>query len=201
MKDLTVTQRVEMSEQLAARVMDDAGFKDELLRDPRQALASAFGLDLPDDIAVEVMADGRDVKHLILPFDAGTPEGGDIPQHDGQPEGVADWYGEVLARVRHDDLFRRRLLKNPKAALSEIMPIDLPDSYDVRVVEETADRRCLLLPYLEECYDRELHDGTLELVVGGKSSGSQPPGPSLQTRVKIMSGQRPGRWRPRHVCG
>jgi hypothetical protein len=200
MKDLTVTQRMEISERLAVRIMDDAGFKDELLQDPRRVLARAFGLDLPEDIAVEVVADGHDVKHLILPFDAGKPEDDGIHQHDVHHNGVTGWYGELLDRVRHDDLFRRRLLKSPKAALSEIVQIDLPDSYDVRVIEETAGRRCLLLPYLEDCYDRELHDDTLELVVGGKSSGTTPPCVE-EGKVKAVPGRRPGRWRPRHVCG
>jgi len=212
MKGLTLAKRLEISEQLAIRILEDAGFKNDLLRDPRRVLAQAFSLEMPEGIAVEVVADDREVKYMILPFEADAPENAEYHPDDGQQDdiqqdGVVEWYIELLARAQHDEVFRRRLLKNPKAVLSEALQIDLPEDYDIRVLAETYEQRYVLLPYLENCYDSELRDEDLELVVGGKSSDCSLSIKYLKKegeKVKqISSGNAPRRrrrWEHRTVC-
>jgi len=49
-----------------ARAWSDAAYKDQLLNDPRAALAIA-GVDIPSNIEISVVEDSADRKHLVLP--------------------------------------------------------------------------------------------------------------------------------------
>ena len=55
-----------------ARAWSDAEYKDQLLNDPRAALASA-GIDIPSEIEISILEDSADKKHLVLP--SPPPEG------------------------------------------------------------------------------------------------------------------------------
>ena len=55
-----------------ARAWSDAAYKDQLLNDPRAALASA-GIDIPSEIEISILEDSADKKHLVLP--SPPPEG------------------------------------------------------------------------------------------------------------------------------
>src|SRR5687767_12439511 len=79
--------------------------------------------------------------------------------------------GEVLDIIAEfaakDPTYRQALLANPKDVLSKQMNQSLPDSLNVKVVQETADTIYLIAPYVPQQGD-ELSDADLEKVAGGK---------------------------------
>jgi Nitrile hydratase, alpha chain len=82
--------------------------------------------------------------------------------------GRAEIEGRIIRRSLEDEPFRRRLLEDPKAAVEEELETQLPESVEVRAVEETADTIYLVLPnasWLGE--GGELSDLELEAVAGG----------------------------------
>lgn len=200
MKELTLARRLDIFEQLATRIIEDERFKTELYREPKTALSRAFDLTIPDEIDIHIVEDTREVKHLLLPFETGSPE--EEPHATPELPDEQTWYVDILKRAEHDDVFRHRLINNPRAVLCNILHIDLPESYEVRVIEETADQRYLLLPYIENHYDLELNDENLELVVGGKSSSSDVPCGEDATiiRSKSIRTNYPRKGGRRRVC-
>ncbi len=52
--------------QVVARAWSDEDFKQRLLLNPRSVLAE-HGLEMPQDMEVQVMEDGPQVRHFILP--------------------------------------------------------------------------------------------------------------------------------------
>ena len=63
--------------------------------------------------------------------------------------------------------YRAALLKNPKAVLEGQLGSKIPDSINVKAVEETADTMYVVVPYVPES-GAELTDSALEMVAGGK---------------------------------
>jgi Nitrile hydratase, alpha chain len=68
----------------------------------------------------------------------------------------------LIERSLEDEEFRQRLLDDPRAAIEQELGSRLPESVEVRAVEETADTIYLVLPsrsplgQVEELSDREL---------------------------------------------
>lgn len=54
--------------------------------------------------------------------------------------------GRVVRRAWADAAYRERLLDDPKAALAELLGVELPDRLEVKVVEERSDLLCIVLP-------------------------------------------------------
>jgi hypothetical protein len=52
----------------------------------------------------------------------------------------------VVRRAWADAAYRERLLDDPKAALAELLGVELPDRLEVKVVEERSDLLCIVLP-------------------------------------------------------
>jgi hypothetical protein len=74
----------------------------------------------------------------------------------------------LVQRSLEDDSFRRRLLDDPKAAVEQELGTRLPESIEVRVVEESADTIYLVLPSASPLGEGvELSDQELEAVAGG----------------------------------
>jgi len=67
--------------------------------------------------------------------------------------------------------YKRALLKDPKKVVSLQLGQELPESLQVKVVQDTADTIHIVLPYVPE-EGAELSDADLEMVAGGKPSGS-----------------------------
>jgi len=63
--------------------------------------------------------------------------------------------------------YRAALLKNPKAVVEGQLGSKLPDSIQVKAVEETADTMYVVVPYVPAS-GAELSDSALEMVAGGK---------------------------------
>jgi hypothetical protein len=52
----------------------------------------------------------------------------------------------LMARASSDEDFRRRLLDDPKAAISDELGVETPDELTIRVIEEDAGEVILALP-------------------------------------------------------
>ncbi|WP_414698949.1 NHLP leader peptide family RiPP precursor [Paenibacillus sp. LPE1-1-1.1] len=53
---------------------------------------------------------------------------------------------KIIQKAWEDAEFKKQLLADPKAAVKEAFGIDVPDSIEVEVVEETANKYYLVLP-------------------------------------------------------
>jgi Nitrile hydratase, alpha chain len=82
-----------------------------------------------------------------------------------------EWERSLIQRSQEDEEFRQRLLDDPKGTMEQELGSRLPESVEVRVVEESADTIYLVLPsrlplgQVEELSDREL-----DAVSGGRTS-------------------------------
>ena len=84
-----------------------------------------------------------------------------VQNQEGQEQ--ANKLGQVVAKAWQDEAFKQRLLANPQAVLQE-HGIAVPDGVTVRVVEDTAETKHLVLPTNPA---GELSDDELERVAGG----------------------------------
>jgi hypothetical protein len=75
----------------------------------------------------------------------------------------------IVERSLEDEVFRQRLLDDPKGTVEQELGRGLPEGVQVRVVEESADTLYLVLPSASALDDRgdELSDQELEAVAGG----------------------------------
>ena len=76
---------------------------------------------------------------------------------------------KLIHRSVEDESFRRRLLDDPRATVEQELETRLPESVEVRVVEETQDTIYLVLPATLTAgrEGAELSDQQLESVAGG----------------------------------
>jgi hypothetical protein len=73
----------------------------------------------------------------------------------------------IVERSLEDDSFRQRLLEDPKTSVEEELGTQLPESVQVRAVEESAQTIYLVLPPATQQEGDELSDLELEAVSGG----------------------------------
>jgi hypothetical protein len=79
-----------------------------------------------------------------------------------------EWERSLIQRSLEDEEFRQRLLAEPRAAIEQELGGRLPESVEVRVVEESADTIYLVLPSASRVgQGGELSDLELESVAGG----------------------------------
>jgi Nitrile hydratase, alpha chain len=71
----------------------------------------------------------------------------------------------LIARAWKDSVFKGELLSNPKAAL-EAEGISLPESIEIRAVEETINTFYLVIP-VQPSGTEELSEAELEAIAGG----------------------------------
>ena len=53
---------------------------------------------------------------------------------------------QIIQKAWEDAEFKKQLLANPKAAVKEAFGVDVPDTIEVKVVEESANKYYLVLP-------------------------------------------------------
>jgi hypothetical protein len=84
-------------------------------------------------------------------------------------EGRAEMERTIVQRSLQDEEFRQRLLDDPKGTLEQELGSALPQGFEVRVVEESADTIYLVLPSASVLgyQSGELSDQELEAVAGG----------------------------------
>src|SRR5579872_2415747 len=74
-------------------------------------------------------------------------------------------YAKIVAHAWKDPRFKEKLLKNPKVALKE-MGMDIPENFEVRVIEDKANSMTLVLPKAP-AQSKELSEQELEKLAGG----------------------------------
>ena len=80
----------------------------------------------------------------------------------------------IIRRSLEDDVFRQRLLENPKTAIEEKLGTRLPEGVEIRAVEETLDTVYIVLPARPaDVGAGELSDRELEGVAGGEGMGEE----------------------------
>jgi Nitrile hydratase, alpha chain len=83
----------------------------------------------------------------------------------------AEMEQRLIQRSLQDEGFRQRLLADPRGTMEQELGSRLPESVEVRAVEETADIIYLVLPSASPLgQGEELSDQELEDVSGGKSA-------------------------------
>ena len=70
-----------------------------------------------------------------------------------------------------DPEYKQALLAEPKKVVSMQLGQDVPDSLQIKVVQDTAEVMHMVLPYVPE-EGAELSDADLEMVAGGKANES-----------------------------
>jgi Nitrile hydratase, alpha chain len=53
---------------------------------------------------------------------------------------------QIVARAWSDDAFRERLKTDPRAAVAEVTGVDVPQSIQIEVLEETPEKGYLVIP-------------------------------------------------------
>ena len=88
----------------------------------------------------------------------------------------AEMERRLINRSLQDETFRQRLLDEPKAAVEQELGRRLPESIEVRVVQESQDTIYLVLPSrgASVAQGSELSDQDLEQVSGGGGTYAQP---------------------------
>jgi hypothetical protein len=82
----------------------------------------------------------------------------------------AEFERGLIQRSLEDETFRQRLLDEPKAAVEQELGRQLPESIEVRVVQESQDTIYLVLPSRAAvAQGSELSDQDLEKVSGGST--------------------------------
>jgi hypothetical protein len=86
--------------------------------------------------------------------------------------GRAEIERRLIQRSLQDEAFRQKLLDDPKGTLEQELGRGLPESVQVRVVEESTDTIYLVLPSASAVGDQggSLSDEELDAVAGGGTS-------------------------------
>lgn len=64
---MEMLSRAEAEQRIRERAASDAEFRDQLKADPRSALASELGVEIPDQVSVHVHEESMSEVHLVLP--------------------------------------------------------------------------------------------------------------------------------------
>jgi hypothetical protein len=65
-----VLSRGEVDRRIHEKVVADPAFREALKADPRQALQSLLGMEIPEDVRIHVHEESPSSVHLVLPSDA-----------------------------------------------------------------------------------------------------------------------------------
>jgi Nitrile hydratase, alpha chain len=76
----------------------------------------------------------------------------------------SDLEGKVVARAWADEQFRERLKSDPHAAVAEETGITVPKAIEIEVLEETPEKRYLVIPLNRVAISEE----QLDAVAGGE---------------------------------
>ena len=69
-----MTTATEMKTRILDRASEDGDFRAHLIADPKAAISSEIGMDIPEGFDVEVHEDGASTAHLVLPPSAELTE-------------------------------------------------------------------------------------------------------------------------------
>jgi hypothetical protein len=80
---------------------------------------------------------------------------------------------KLITRAWTDEVFKQRLIAEPAKVLQEELGLEVPDFAQVKVLEETADTRYIVIPYRVEEGNAELKDEDVEAVAAAGGSGGE----------------------------
>jgi hypothetical protein len=129
------------------------------------AMLREHGLPVPAGQAVRVVENAEDTVYLVVPAKP-DGEGSREPliRAAEEQQGPAAKLAYALIQASRDEAFKKRLMVNPATTLGE-HGVSVPDGKTIRVVENTAETRHLVLPAMPA--QRELSDEQLDQVAGG----------------------------------
>ena len=78
--------RARFTEELTQRAASDPAFRQLLLSDPRAAISEAFGIQVPDQVTLQVLEESADRVYIVLPA-------------QGEAAPGEDFYGKSPAKV------------------------------------------------------------------------------------------------------
>ncbi|MBD2533204.1 NHLP leader peptide family natural product precursor [Nostoc flagelliforme FACHB-838] len=88
-----------------------------------------------------------------------------------QPNNTNDVQSQIIAKALRDSSFRQSLFNEPKAAISQELGIDIPDSINIQVLQANDTNLYLVLPSANDDEgDAELSLEQLASVAGGRGS-------------------------------
>ena len=73
---------------------------------------------------------------------------------------------KIVEQAQNNPSYRERLMKDPRALMAKQIGTDIPANVKVEVLQETADKYFIVLPYMPK-EGAELDDAALEKVAGG----------------------------------
>ncbi len=74
---------------------------------------------------------------------------------------------QVMERALKDEAFRQEVISNPRAVLARDYNVHIPETVNIRVLEDTPQTLTITLPPNQEAV-QELSDAELEAVAGGQ---------------------------------
>ncbi|MBI1299551.1 NHLP leader peptide family natural product precursor [bacterium] len=96
---------------------------------------------------------------------------------------------QLIAKASTDPAFRQRLLDAPKAAIAEVLGMELPPDMTITVLEEAVGHHILVLPPAQPNLDAlPLADLELALIGGGRTL--RPGNPHCSARSASASNAR-----------
>ena len=91
---------------------------------------------------------------------------------------------KLIVKAMKDESFRKNLLENPKAAIEEETGIKLPESINLKVVEENPSTFYMVLPpKINPETEDELSEAELEMVSGGYDDSNNNDSSQLDNPV------------------
>jgi hypothetical protein len=141
--------------ELLARVWSSPDYRRQFAANPKDIIASEFGLDLPAGTNVEVLFDTPDTEHLVL-----------IPPTALSADDEPDVQVRLSTKAWADSPFKAALLADPKAAFRDHLNYMLPDKPALKVVEQTENTYYIVIPQRPP----NLSDAELDQVAGGTST-------------------------------
>jgi hypothetical protein len=143
---------------LLQKLWSDPSDFDRFISDPKTYLIEE-GVALPDTLTVKAYADTPSKRYFVLPA-----EESQVPQGD-------DPIFTAMRRALANPTFKAELLKDPKAAASEL-GINVPDGLTIHILENKPNKINLTVPVNPSSF--EFSDADLDLIAGGKlSQGAQ----------------------------
>ena len=152
-----------LGSKIITRALKDESFRQQLLSGEATARATIeqeMGHKLPEGIEIKVLEETDNVSYLLLPAMSSVEK---IPEAGSDPE------ARVVIRALKDESFKQQLLAGgaaTKAAIEQEIDLKIPEHFQLKVLEETANISYLILPKMPSA--DELSEDELEAVAGGK---------------------------------
>ncbi len=71
--------REDIVENIIAKALKDEEFKQQLLSDPKAAIAKEFEVELPEGLNIQILQEDSNTQYIVLPQDPHIPSPGSVP--------------------------------------------------------------------------------------------------------------------------